>query len=78
MDRSSELVEAFADSSRRFQASVELVGPINANDLRRVHVDPAAKATLIEHYKGKEGRFRRTLLGLVCCLACRAWMPPNP
>jgi len=47
MDRGRELVEAFADPARRKAAIVELVGAINARDLRRVALRPEARAALV-------------------------------
>jgi hypothetical protein len=76
MDRFPELIEAFADSSRRNQAIVELVGAINANDLRRVQVHPAAKAALIAGLDHPNAKVRWWCLQLMDHLADESYLQP--
>src|SRR5262245_3532398 len=76
MDRCSELIEAFADPSRRNHAIIELVGAINANDLRRVQVHPAAKAALIDGLDHPNAKVRWWCLQLMDHLADESYLEP--
>ena len=76
MTRFSELIEAFANASTRNQAIVELVGAINANDLRRVHVSPAAKAALIAGLDHSNAKVRWWCLQLMDHLADESYIEP--
>jgi HEAT repeat protein len=76
MDRCSELVAAFADASRRNQAIVELVGAINAGDLRRVQVRPAARAALIAGLAHPNAKVRWWCLQLMDHLADESYLEP--
>jgi HEAT repeat protein len=76
MDRFSVLIEAFADSSRRNQAIIDLVGAINANDLRRVQVHPAAKAALIAGLDHPNAKVRWWCLQLMDHLADESYLQP--
>ena len=76
MKRFEELVERFADKSRRNRAIVELVGAINANDLRRVRVDPAAKAALIGGLDHPNAKVRWWCLQLMDHLADESYLAP--
>ncbi len=76
MNQFSELVEAFADPSRRNQAIVKLVGAINARDLRRVRVDPEAKAALIAGLDHPNAKVRWWCLQLIDHLADESYLEP--
>jgi hypothetical protein len=76
MDRSSELIEAFADPSRRNHAIIELVGAINVNGLRRVQVHPAAKAALIAGLDHPNAKVRWWCLQLMDHLADESYLEP--
>jgi HEAT repeat protein len=76
MSRVSELVDAFADSDRRIAAIIELVGAINANDLRRVRVSPEAKAALIAGLEHSNPKVRWWCLQLMDHLADESYLEP--
>jgi HEAT repeat protein len=76
MSRVSELVEAFADSDQRIAAITELVGAINANDLRRVRVAPDAKAALIAGLEHPNAKVRWWCLQLMDHLADESYLEP--
>ena len=76
MDRCTELVEAFADKARRNAAIVELVGAINAGDLRRVRVRPEAKAALIAGLEHPNAKVRWWCLQLMDHLADESYLAP--
>ena len=76
MSRVSELVDAFADSDRRIAAIIELVGAINANDLRRVRVSPDAKAALIAGLEHPNAKVRWWCLQLMDHLADESYLEP--
>ena len=74
--RCAELVAAFADTARRNAAIVELVGAINANDLRRVRVRPQAKAALIAGLEHPNAKVRWWCLQLMDHLADESYREP--
>lgn len=76
MDRYTELIAAFADASRRNQAIVALVGAINATDLRRARVSPAAKAALIAGLEHPNAKVRWWCLQLMDHLADESYLGP--
>ena len=76
MTRHSELVEAFADAKRRNPAIIELVGAINASDLRRVKVSPDAKAALIAGLGHRNAKVRWWCLQLMDHLADESYLEP--
>lgn len=72
----AKLVDAFADSKRRNQAILDLVGAINANDLRRVRVSPEAKAALISGLDHPNAKVRWWCLQLMDHLADESYLEP--
>jgi len=76
MSRFSELVDAFADSSQRNRAILELVGAIHANDLRRVQVAPPVKAALIAGLEHPNAKVRWWCLQLMDHLADESYLEP--
>ena len=74
--RPAELVDAFADASTRNRAIVELVGAINASDLRRVRVSPAAKTALIRGLDHPNAKVRWWCLQLMDHLADESYLEP--
>jgi HEAT repeat protein len=76
MSRPSELVEAFADTVRRNAAIVELVGAINANDLRCVRVSSEARAALIAGLDHPNAKVRWWCLQLMDHLADESYLEP--
>jgi RimJ/RimL family protein N-acetyltransferase len=76
MGRYTELVEAFADSARRNAAIVELVGAINAGDLRRVQVSPEARAALVAGLDHPNAKVRWWCLQLMDHLADESYLEP--
>ena len=76
MSRVSELVDAFAYSDRRIAAIIELVGAINSNDLRRVRVNPEAKAALIAGLEHPNAKVRWWCLQLMDHLADESYLEP--
>ena len=69
MDTHADLIDALADAKRRYRAIVDLVGAINANDLRRVTVTPEAKAALIAGLAHPNAKVRWWCLQLMDHLA---------
>lgn len=65
----ANLVDAFADPKRRNQAILDLVGAINANDLRRVRVGPEARGALISGLDHPNAKVRWWCLQLMDHLA---------
>lgn len=76
MDRCAELVEAFADGARRNAAIVELVGAINARDLRRVALRPEARTALIAGLDHPNAKVRWWCLQLLDHLADASLLAP--
>lgn len=76
MTRYSELIEAFADAKRRNPAIIELVGAINASDLRRVQVSPDAKAALVAGLDHQNAKVRWWCLQLMDHLADESYLEP--
>jgi len=76
MSRCSELVDAFADSARRNAAIIELIGAINARDLRRVRVSSGAKAALIAGLEHPNAKVRWWCLQLMDHLADASYLGP--
>jgi HEAT repeat protein len=76
MTRFSELIEAFADAKLRNPAIIELVGAINASDLRRVNVSPGAKAALIAGLDHRNAKVRWWCLQLMDHLADESYLEP--
>jgi len=76
MSRCHELVEAFGDSTRRNAAIVELVGAINARDLRRARVSPDAKAALLAGLEHPNAKIRWWCLQLMDHLADESYLEP--
>lgn len=72
----AKLIDAFADPRRRIPAIVELVGAINANDLRRVRVRPEAKAALIGGLDHPNAKVRWWCLQLMDHLADESYLEP--
>ena len=71
-----ELVDAFADPTRRNQAILDLVGAINANDLRRVRVKPEARAALISGLDHPNAKVSWWCLQLMDHLADESYLEP--
>ncbi len=76
MNRFATLIDAFADTRRRNQAIVDLVGAINANDLRRVRVKPEARAALISGLDHPNAKVRWWCLQLMDHLADESYLEP--
>jgi len=76
MTRHWELIEAFADAKRRNPAIIELVGAINAGDLRRAQVSPDAKAALIAGLSHQNAKIRWWCLQLMDHLADESYLEP--
>ena len=76
MTRLSELIDAFADAKLRNPAIIELVGAINASDLRRVKVSPDAKAALIAGLDHRNAKVRWWCLQLMDHLADESYLEP--
>ena len=76
MDTHADLIDALADAKRRYRAIVELVGAINANDLRRVTVTPEAKAALIAGLAHPNAKVRWWCLQLMDHLADESYLGP--
>jgi HEAT repeat protein len=76
MTRHWELIEAFADARRRNPAIIELVGAINASDLRRVKVSRDAKAALIAGLSHQNAKIRWWCLQLIDHLADASYLEP--
>ena len=76
MNSLSQLIDAFADAKRRNQAILDLVGAINANDLRRVQVSPEAKAALISGLDHPNAKVRWWCLQLMDHLADESYLEP--
>lgn len=76
MDCYAELIEAFADSSKRNEAIVALVGAINARDLRSAQVSPDAKAALIAGLEHPNAKVRWWCLQLMDHLADESYLAP--
>ena len=72
----ADLVDAFADPKRRYQAILDLVGAINANDLRRVTVAPEARAALIAGLDHPNAKVRWWCLQLMDHLADESYIEP--
>lgn len=72
----SDLIDAFADAKRRNPAIIELVGAINAGDLRRVQVRPEAKAALIAGLEHSNAKVRWWCLQLMDHLADASYLEP--
>jgi HEAT repeat protein len=72
----ANLVDALADSRRRNQAILDLVGAINANDLRRVRVKPEARAALISGLDHPNAKVRWWCLQLMDHLADESYLEP--
>ena len=76
MHTHADLIEALADAKRRNPAIVELVGAINAHDLRRVVVTPGAKAALIAGLAHPNAKVRWWCLHLMDHLADESYQGP--
>lgn len=76
MSRASDLVDAFAYTDRRIAAIIELIGAINATDLRRVRVSPEAKAALIDGLEHPNAKVRWWCLQLMDHLADESYLEP--
>jgi HEAT repeat protein len=76
MGRCDELVEMFGDTGRRNAAIVELVGAINATDLRRAQVSPEAKAALVAGLDHPNAKIRWWCLQLMDHLADESYLEP--
>jgi len=76
MNSPSQLIDAFADAKRRNQAILDLVGALNANDLRRVRVSPEAKAALISGLDHPNAKVRWWCLQLMDHLADESYLEP--
>ena len=76
MNPFAKLIDAFADPKRRNQAIVDLVGAINANDLRRVRVKPEARAALISGLDHPNAKVRWWCLQLMDHLADESYLDP--
>ena len=74
--RHSELIDALADARCRNAAIIELVGAINAGDLRRVKVSPDAKAALISGLDHRNAKVRWWCLQLMDHLADESYLEP--
>jgi HEAT repeat protein len=72
----ANLVDAFADSKRRNQAILDLIGAINANDLRRARVNSEAKAALISGLNHPNAKVRWWCLQLMDHLADETYLEP--
>lgn len=72
----ARLVDRLALAAERYAAIVELVGAINANDLRRVKVDPLAKAALIAGLEHPNAKVRWWCLQLMDHLADESYLEP--
>jgi HEAT repeat protein len=69
-------VAAFADKTRRNAAIVELVGAINAGDLRHARVRPEARAALIAGLDHPNALVRWWCLQLMDHLADESYLEP--
>jgi HEAT repeat protein len=76
VDTHADLIDALADAKRRYRAIVDLVGAINANDLRRVTVTPEAKAALIAGLAHPNAKVRWWCLQLMDHLADESYLEP--
>src|SRR5262245_6095537 len=76
MNRLGELIDALADPKRRNQAIVDLVGAINANDLRRVRVRPESRSALISGLDHPNAKVRWWCLQLMDHLADESYLEP--
>ena len=76
MGRCAELIDAFADASKRNQAIVALVGAINARDLRTARVSPEARAALISGLEHPNAKVRWWCLQLMDHLADESYVTP--
>jgi HEAT repeat protein len=72
----AKIIDAFADPKRRNQAILDLVGAINANDLRRVRVKPEARAALISGLDHPNAKVRWWCLQLMDHLADESYLEP--
>jgi HEAT repeat protein len=75
-DELSGLIDQLADKSARNRAIVQLVGAINANDLRRVSVEPRVKQALIAGLDHSNPRVRWWCLQLMDHLADESYLVP--
>jgi hypothetical protein len=69
-------VDAFADPKRRNRAILDLVGAINASDLRRVRVKPEARTALISGLDHPKAKVRWWCLQLMDHLADESYLEP--
>ena len=76
MDRNAKLIDAFADSSKRNEAIVALIGAINARDLRSAQVSPEAKVALIAGLEHPNAKVRWWCLQLMDHLADESYLAP--
>lgn len=76
MNSLSQLIDAFADAKRRNQAILDLVGALNANDLRRAQVSPEAKTALISGLDHPNAKVRWWCLQLMDHLADESYLEP--
>src|SRR5262245_39737273 len=72
----ANLIDALADVKRRNDAIVELVGAINANDLRRVQLRPEARAALVAGLNHPNAKVRWWCLQLMDHLADESYLEP--
>ena len=72
----ARLVDQLAFAANRNQAILELVGAINASDLRKVEVDPSAKAALIAGLEHPNAKVRWWCLQLMDHLADESYLAP--
>jgi HEAT repeat protein len=76
MDSLAHLIDAFADAKRRNQAILDLVGALNASDLRRARVSAEAKAALISGLDHPNAKVRWWCLQLMDHLADESYLEP--
>ena len=76
MNPLANVVDSFADPKRRNQAILDLVGAINANDLRCVRVRPEARAALISGLDHPNAKVRWWCLQLMDHLANESYLEP--
>jgi HEAT repeat protein len=72
----ANLIDAFADPKRRNRAILDLIGAINANELRRVRVKPEARAALISGLGHPNAKVRWWCLQLMDHLADESYLEP--
>ena len=71
----SQLVDLFADKTRRNAAIVALIGGITSTELRRVKVSPEAKQALIAGLKHSNSKVRWWCIQLMDHIADESYVP---